>query len=349
MHITLFALLPALLPEGAIHMCRSSRGSVLAGAGGQSATVSNAMAQVRMPASIVMDASSQTCDSRPWLRRIRNAGTTVAAAALIALPRGPARAVETSAAPPVTTVDGAKLAAPARGSNTIDMDKLAGRKLSQRYSSKQFLFSDELTGKSPLREELDELERAKTEKKFEKAATTLITYGLAGGAVYVSVKGALSIEKWMKDQEMKDIEAERELTGQYISVDAGDIDSVIDPSTGKNLTIAGAGKKKKADSAAAAEPAEPKQVPWLLRVLGLGGIEEADDDSFWEKGGPDANVPRYVDDDGLSSSTTTGNDNGGAPSDGDGGDGGDASGGGGGGDGLEDDSSELDDLGDLLG
>ena len=39
--------------------------------------------------------------------------------------------------------------------------------------------------------------------------------------------------------EQRDIDEERDLTGTYISIDAGDVESAIDPRTGKNITITG--------------------------------------------------------------------------------------------------------------
>ena len=39
--------------------------------------------------------------------------------------------------------------------------------------------------------------------------------------------------------EQRDIDEEQALTGTYISIDAGDVESAIDPRTGKNITITG--------------------------------------------------------------------------------------------------------------
>ena len=41
----------------------------------------------------------------------------------------------------------------------------------------------------------------------------------------------------MKDQEQKDIEEENEMTGTYINPGAGNVESSIDPITGKKIEI----------------------------------------------------------------------------------------------------------------
>ena len=144
---------------------------------------------------------------------------------------------------------------------------------------------------------------------------------------------------------------EQELTGQYISVDASDVETVFDPSSGKNLTISRPNKQKGENETAAPGPVdavveEPKQAPWLLRVLGLGAVEEADSDDFWAKsvapsqkegddssnGGAGGGSPAV---DGGNTTSPTGS-------------GGKGGGGSGGGDGLDDDSSGVDTLDDLL-
>ena len=95
-----------------------------------------------------------------------------------------------------------------------------------------------------LEDELEQLDAARAERSGARAVGTLLTYGGALGGVYLTVTGLSNVERWMKQQELRDIEEEREITGQYISVDAGDVETAIDPLTGKNLTIVGAKKKK---------------------------------------------------------------------------------------------------------
>ena len=175
---------------------------------------------------------------------------------------------------------------------------------------------------------------------FERTASTLTTYAVVGGGIYLTVQGVFGIERWMKEQELRDIEEERELTGQYISVDAGDVDTSIDPRTGKNLTIVKRDAPSKSPSnATAVSDGEAAPAPWILRVLGLGGSQQAssgpDDDDFWTPPTA-ASAPK------KDPSSGGGGGEGGAPG-GEGGEGGD------GGDGMEDDTSGLDSVSDLLG
>ena len=98
-----------------------------------------------------------------------------------------------------------------------------------------------------------------------------------------------------------------------------------------------------AQGSSGGEAATAEDAPWILRVLGLAGAKGADDDDFWAT--PTAASSKPQDPDG------------GAPAAGGDGGGGDGSGGGGtdggedngGGDGLDDDTSGLDQVDDLLG
>jgi len=302
---------------------------------------------------------------RRWRKRAKSASVGLATAALLAMPRGPARAAELQQRPVPTPVsrDAERGGEPPLAflgmsrkktivypferteatSDQIDMDKLLGKKATRKYTERSFLFSEELTAKTPLEDELEQLDEVKSEKGFAKTIGTAVTYGTALGGVYLTVRGMSNVERWMKQQELRDIEEERELTGQYISVDASDVDTSIDPTTGKNLTIVKKAAKPNATATDAAD-AEPEQVPWILRVLGLGGAAAADADDFWEA--PAATVRR----DGTIDSDASD----------DGADGGDGSEGadpadpsspesGGGDGGTEDDEEGLDTLDDLLG
>jgi len=217
-----------------------------------------------------------------------------------------------------------------RRSTDIDMDVLVPKKMAERFTDREFIFSDSLTAKSELEEELEELETYKEETRSARSLQTVVTTGGAVGLVYLSVKGATVVERWIKEQERKDIEEEMELTGTYISVDAGDVDSAIDPKTGKNLTITRGQKTSSGEDGDA-----PKEAPWLLRVLGLGNTVAADDDGFWEAPAPTAGPENKPKGDGSGG-------------DADGGDGGEGGGDGGDDDSDDDDSSGIDELDDLM-
>jgi len=60
---------------------------------------------------------------------------------------------------------------------------------------------------------------------------------------WFAFKGLHAWEKWMKDQEQKDIEKEIKMTGKYINPFAKDIGLTIDPLTGKKF-ISDEEKKK---------------------------------------------------------------------------------------------------------
>jgi len=218
----------------------------------------------------------------------------------------------------------------------IDLDKIVPKREARRFTSREFIFSDALTQKSELEEELEELETYKEQNKGQRALQTLVTTGGGLGLVYLSVKGLTNVERWIKQQELRDIEEEIELTGNYISVDASDVDSAIDPTTGKNMTIS----RGKPSSMAAVGEAAPAKAPWLLRVLGLGETVSADDDAFWESAvasskGPGKSKKPKGDADSPEGSGPDGS------TDGDGGDDDD--------DDDDDDSSGIDALDDLLG
>lgn len=300
----------------------------------------------------------------PWSQRLRSAGTALATALVLVVPRGPARAaqLEDLSAPDATTITrsigDARRRAPPEAAflwfqrkkelvppylpinppspSEIDMDELVPKKWAHRFTDREFIFSDSLTAKSELEEEMDDLETYKDASRGTRALQGVVTLGGSAGLIYLSVKGLTGVEKWIKDQERKDIEEEMELTGTYISVDAGDVDSAIDPKTGKNLTIS---RGTKVNSTSAGD-GQPKEAPWLLRVLGLGDSIAADDDDFWESSKP---APTF----GPGKPMGDGGADAGGSGDGEGDGGGDTDGDGDGDD--DDDSSGIDELDDLLG
>ena len=315
---------------------------------------------------VAMDATDQA-ESRSLRKCVKSLGVGVASAMLVALPRGPAQALEqreTPAPPASAPVAGSPTSQPLAflglkrqrtltpprdpsgpRQDVLDMDKLMSKKQARRYTDRDQIFSDALMTQSPLEDELQQLDEAKNERSVAKSVGTLITYGGALGGVYIAVQGLSSVERWMKQNELDDIKAEIELTGQYTSVDASDVDTAIDPTTGKNLTIV---KKQPQPSANATSTAaaEPAQTPWLLRVLGLGGAADADSDDFWA--GPAQTVRKDSKPDGKGpggdptasdSTSTDGTGEGGADDASDGDED----------EGMEDDTSGVDTLDDLLG
>jgi len=212
-------------------------------------------------------------------------------------------------------------------------------KLAKKFTSKQFIFSDALTARSPLQEELDEFQSLQDESKDTAQLKGLVTIGGSGVIVYGAVKGLQGVERFFKWQEKKDIAEEMELTGQYVSFDAGEVEGAVDPKTGKNITVAkgaptaAGGEAAKIKRNADGSEAPKEQVPWILRVLGVSD----NDDDFWEQPMPEVPDPPPTPAGGAAAD---------GAEDGDGGDGGD---GGGGVDDTSDDSDDLDTLDDLLG
>merc|ERR1712167_393773 len=64
-----------------------------------------------------------------------------------------------------------------------------------------------------------------------------LTVGGSALSIWFVYKGLNVWEKWMKDQEQKDIEEEIEMTGTYINPGAGNVETSIDPITGKKIEI----------------------------------------------------------------------------------------------------------------
>ena len=181
-----------------------------------------------------------TTPKRIWRRKAESAASALTlAAAAIAMPRN-ARALE---APPPTNIareatssqqqrraaqekplaflgfgrrhkKGTLKAPLAEGelpADTLDMDAIVPAKVAKKFTERKFIFSDELSSKSDLATELEELDEVKNERAFEKTASMVSTYAIAAGGVYLTVKGITSIERWMKQQELDDIEQEREV------------------------------------------------------------------------------------------------------------------------------------------
>lgn len=161
-------------------------------------------------------------------------GATLAAAALVVTPRSPATAVEPAAQPVSlsrradSSVAGRQpldaaflgfrrkktLEAPLppldpSATGVIDMDKIVGKKVAKSYTERDFIFDDALTAKSELQEELEEFQEFKESTAGQRVVLALATTGGAVGAVYAGTRALMGIEKWMKKQELLDIQAVR--------------------------------------------------------------------------------------------------------------------------------------------
>jgi hypothetical protein len=109
-----------------------------------------------------------------------------------------------------------------------------------KYHSKNYIFSDSLTSVSRLEREFDDLVWYSLANRRLHRAQTMANLG-EGALLVAGVRGGLlAYERWVKEEERKDVEEELERTGMYVSVDA---------SSTKEFTDAATGKKKKADAA----------------------------------------------------------------------------------------------------
>ena len=187
--------------------------------------------------SLVMASSAPPEDGncvRLWARRLRKGATLAAAALVVITPRGPATAAE-PASQAVTisrrgdsTVAGRQpldaaflglrrrktLEAPLPPlepgrAGVIDMDTIVGKKVAKRYTERAFIFDDALTAKSELQEELEEFEEFKETTAGQRVVLALTTTGGAVGIIYAGTRALMGIERWMKQQELLDIQAVR--------------------------------------------------------------------------------------------------------------------------------------------
>jgi len=228
-----------------------------------------------------------------FLRPLRSASMSVAATVLLALvgPRGAARAAEPMEAPTHSVTTNSRSVESVAVPFSLEpggMEDLLGRRAHRQYMSRDLLFGEELTARTLLQEELDELDEYTSQGHgFVGKFRGIFQIGGTGALMYGTVRVLQQAEKISITNQKKDEEEERELTGMFISIDAGEVEGAVDPKTGKNITTGGADKLPKASDPTDVAPtagvdteATKTEAPWLLRVLGLGNSVSSDDDSF---------------------------------------------------------------------
>jgi hypothetical protein len=109
--------------------------------------------------------------------------------------------------------------------------------------NEKFLFSNRTTQNTEIESEIEEIEDDEFRYSAWKNSQVGLTVGGSALSMWFAYKGLNVWEKWMKDQEQKDIEEEIEMTGTYINPGAGNVEASIDPITGKKIEI----KPKKND------------------------------------------------------------------------------------------------------
>jgi hypothetical protein len=113
---------------------------------------------------------------------------------------------------------------------------LLGVKREDIFNDK-FLFSNQTTQNTEIESEIEEIEDDEFRYSAWKNSQVGLTVGGSALSMWFAYKGLNVWEKWMKDQEQKDIEEEIEMTGTYINPGASNVESSIDPITGKKLKL----------------------------------------------------------------------------------------------------------------
>mmetsp|Transcript_16562 Transcript_16562/g.25726 ORF Transcript_16562/g.25726 Transcript_16562/m.25726 type:complete len:210 (+) Transcript_16562:1133-1762(+) len=114
--------------------------------------------------------------------------------------------------------------------------------------NEKFLFSPSTTSLTEVEKEIQEIED--DEYRYRSWRNTQVFLALGGSALgmWFAYKGLTALEKWMKEQEQKDIEEEIQMTGTYINPGAEKVEASIDPKTGKKIQIKNDKNKENEDN-----------------------------------------------------------------------------------------------------
>jgi len=121
--------------------------------------------------------------------------------------------------------------------NATEINTTNLRIIKEDIIDENFLFSKNTTQKTSIENEIEEIEDDEFRYKNWKNTQIGLAIGGSGIGMWFAYKGLTAWEKWMKEQEQKDIEEEIEMTGTYINPGAGNVDASIDPVTGKKIVI----------------------------------------------------------------------------------------------------------------
>ncbi|AEA38746.1 hypothetical protein CPARA_1gp088 (nucleomorph) [Cryptomonas paramecium] len=120
-------------------------------------------------------------------------------------------------------------------SNTIDISALDVTQ--EDVINNSFLFSSKTIKFSEVEVELKDIEKDERRCLFWKDVQTGLVLGGSAIGIWVFYEGLTTWEKWIKEQEKKNIQEEIELTGIYIDPNASNVETSIDPITGKKIQI----------------------------------------------------------------------------------------------------------------
>jgi len=94
----------------------------------------------------------------------------------------------------------------------LDVEKDLGagpaRAFAERFQHSDFIFSESLTARSELDEELDDLATYRTETKTVRRAQTTVTFVGAGALIYAGINFLKGFQAWMLKLEQRDIQEE---------------------------------------------------------------------------------------------------------------------------------------------
>ena len=94
----------------------------------------------------------------------------------------------------------------------LDVEKDLGagpaRAFAERFQHSDFIFSESLTARSELEEELDDLATYRTETKTVRRAQTTVTFVGAGALIYAGINFLKGFQAWMLKLEQRDIQEE---------------------------------------------------------------------------------------------------------------------------------------------
>mmetsp|Transcript_6575 Transcript_6575/g.12767 ORF Transcript_6575/g.12767 Transcript_6575/m.12767 type:complete len:224 (+) Transcript_6575:52-723(+) len=121
--------------------------------------------------------------------------------------------------------------------NAAEINTINLRLTKEDLANEDFLFSKNTTQRTKIEDEICEIEDEEFRYRNWKNAQVGIAIGGSGIGMWFAYKGLHVWEKWMNEQEQKDIEEEIEMTGTYIDPGAGNVDASIDPVTGKKIVI----------------------------------------------------------------------------------------------------------------
>ena len=255
-----------------------------------------------------------------WRQRLRSAGTSLAAAALVTggASSGAALAAESvrgagSAGTSTRCIRRTARKAGAASLGFIDVgtdttqrsvvDKDVLHKLKREvkaWDESEILFDKRLTADSLLHEEYIDLEESDQHaERFGKVGGVLPVVSVTG-ALFGLYNFAKAAERFIFRKDQEEIESEIELTGGYVSVDASDVETAFDPTSGKNITFTAVKEKREAKEAkekavedafldGLPSPEEevkergadlPKWVPQFFREAPTSD----DDEDFWDDG-----------------------------------------------------------------